>query len=122
MKSTDSILKTIRANRFHEGYDVFDTQLILAINSAIFDLNEVVELPDETFVVSNDTATWGDLLSDELFNRFVTVPQYIDFKVRLYFDPPKNSFAIEAIERQLTRMEHRLSNVNDYIKEAKGNE
>lgn len=110
-----TILSTVKKNLgVGDDYDVFDRDIITAINLALFDLEQLFSFADvSTFTVETGEETWGEYLDVGNFKAFNTIPAYISLKARLMFDPPTNNFAIEAIERQLARMEFRLTVMND---------
>ena len=110
-----TILSTVKKNLgIGDDYDIFDRDIITAINLALFDLEQLFSFADvSTFTVETGEETWGDYLDAANYKAFNTIPAYISLKARLMFDPPTNNFAIEAIERQLARMEFRLTVMDD---------
>ena len=90
-----------------EDYDVFDTDIIIHINSV---LNTVTQLgigPEEGFMIEDSTATWVDFIGND--KRLNTVKSYVYLRVRLLFDPPTTSYLINAINEQCREMEWRLN-------------
>ncbi len=113
MNEEDSILLTIKKmiGGDIESHD-FDTDLIIAINSAISTLYQVgVESIDprtgSEFAITGEEETWNDYLGDYLYLNMVK--GYIYQKVRLVFDPPQNSFLVDAIQDQLKEIEWRIT-------------
>lgn len=108
---SEKILTTIKLNLgLGEDYIVFDREVMNAINMALFDLDQLFDRTlVKDFALETGEETWGQYVSEETFKMFSTIPTYITQKVRLVFDPPSNNFTIEAIERQLARMEFRLT-------------
>ena len=112
MPENASILMTIRKLI---GGDVestdFDTDLIIAINSAISTLYQLgiqtEGMSGKGFVVTGEDETWGDLIKD--YQYIEMVKGYIYQKVRLMFDPPQNSFLVNAIQDQIKETEWRLT-------------
>ncbi len=103
----DSILNTVKiALGVEADYSGFDTNILLDINSAIFSLNQLGVGPVNGFTVKGQGETWEDLLGNT--SLFELVKSYIVAKVRLSFDPPSNSFLVEAIQKQITEYEWRL--------------
>jgi len=103
----ESILVTIRSGLGIEAdFDGFDSEIIMAINNAIFSLNQLGIGPDGGFSITGIDETW-----DQLFD---TVPNleaaksYILLKTRLEFDPPTTSFLVDAIDRQILEAGWRL--------------
>jgi len=102
----ESILVSIRSGLGIEAdFDGFDSEIIMAINNAIFSLSQLGIGPDN-FKITGVDEVWDDL--------FDTVPNleatknYILLKTRLEFDPPTTSFLIDALERQILEVGWRL--------------
>jgi hypothetical protein len=103
----DSILDTVKlALGVEADYNGFDTNILLDINGAIFSLNQLGVSSAGGFVVKGEGETWEDLLGDTA--QFELVKSYILAKVRLSFDPPPNSFLVDAIQKQIAEYEWRL--------------
>lgn len=104
----DSILVSIKKLLGIESeYTHFDQDIIMFINSALLSLNQLGIGPTEGFSITDNTQVWTDLLGTR--KDVDAVKQYIYLKVRLVFDPPTNSFLVEAINRQITELEWRLN-------------
>lgn len=88
-------------------YDVFDPDIIMHINSVFSTLNQLGIGPEEGFMIESDQETWDSFLGVDL--RLNSVKSYVFLKVRLLFDPPANSFAIAAVEKQAQEYEWRLN-------------
>lgn len=109
----DSILNT--AKKVIEGLadldesdDVFDTELIIYINSAFGILRQLGVGPKEGFRIKDSSATWADFnLGDD--NLLESVKEYICFKVKLKFDPPSSSALVEAMKESIKEHEFRFS-------------
>jgi hypothetical protein len=103
----DSILNTIKlALGVEADYNGFDTNILLDINSALSNLNQLGVGPKEGFIIKGESETWFDFLGDSI--QLESVKSYILHKVRLSFDPPSNSFLIDAIQKQIQELEWRL--------------
>lgn len=102
LKSTKKILGLA------ENYDAFDADIITFINTAFGVLHQLGVGPtDEAYFIEEATPQWGDLnLPRDQEN---LVKTYIFLRVRLLFDPPPTSFALSAMQTQLTEYETRLS-------------
>ena len=85
-------------------YTQFDTDIIMFINTAIMALNQIGVC--DNFTISGYDDKWSDFLKPDKFEGAKT---YIYLKVRLIFDPPSTSFVIEAINKELSETEWRLS-------------
>ena len=88
--------------------DSFDVNVIMAINAALtilFDLG-LTEVEDQ--VIIDDETTWDELLGGRTDIEYVKI--YIFKKVKLIFDPPTSSAAIEAMQRSISELEWRICN------------
>lgn len=105
----DSILTSIKQLLgIDEIYTHFDPDIIMGINSVLLSVNQFGIGPDTGFMISDKTAIWSDLLGTR--KDCEAVKTYIYLKVRLMFDPPTSGFVIDAINRQITELEWRLTN------------
>lgn len=112
MSTQTSILKSIKKLLgVPEEYDVFDTDITIHINSAFSTLNQLGVGPSEGFSIEDDTETWGMFLGDN--TQINSVKTYVYIKVRLLFDPPTTSFAIDALKKQAEELEWRLNVQSD---------
>lgn len=104
----DSILTSVKKLLgVGEEYTHFDDDIIMHINSVIFILTQIGIGPDEGFAITSKDQTWDDFLQGRI--NIESVKSYVYLKVRLLFDPPSNSFLVEAIERQISEYEWRLN-------------
>lgn len=102
-----SILKSVKKNLgLPDDYDVYDEDVLMAINTALSTITQLGVGPEIGFEVQDDAATWEQLLGGDF--RLNQVRNYVTMKVRLMFDPPGTSFAISAIEKQLEEMAWRI--------------
>lgn len=85
----------------------FDEEIEVGINSALMTLDQIGIGPPGGLVVTGVTQTWSDLLDD--YKDLEAVKSYIYMKTRLIFDPPTNSFLVNALEEQMKEYEWRLS-------------
>lgn len=88
-------------------YTHFDKDLILHINSVFTILNQLGVGPENGFSITDKKAQWTDFLPDGV--TLELVKSYVGLKVRLLFDPPTSSAAIEAINRQISEFEWRIN-------------
>ena len=104
----DSILTSIKKLLgIEEDYIHFDGDITMAINSALMVLTQLGIGPQTGFVISDKTATWANFLGDR--TDLEAVKSYVHMKAKLMFDPPSNSFLVEAMERHITEFEWRLN-------------
>ena len=105
---TESILDSTKAALgIVPGYNAFDNQIIMYINTAFSTLHQLGVGPDEGFSIEDNTTTWTDYLQGKrLLNMVIT---YVHMNVRLMFDPPANSFATTAMKEQMKELEWRIN-------------
>lgn len=91
------------------GYEAFDQDVLMHINSSFFTLQQLGVGPAEGFVVDDANAIWVDFVGAGVTATALNaVKTYIYLKVRLLFDPPGTPHHIKAIQDQITELEHRL--------------
>lgn len=109
MELTESILTSIKKLLgIDEDYEHFDADIIMHINSVLSILTQIGVGPTDGFSISNKKAKWADFIPDGS-NIFSLVKSYVYLKVKLLFDPPNSSAAIDANNRQISEFEWRLS-------------
>lgn len=86
-------------------YDAFDDQILMCINSAFATLHQLGMGPDEGFIADASTE-WNEYFSTA---RLTFVKSYISMKVRVMFDPPSSSFALDALNKQIAEYEWRIN-------------
>lgn len=89
----------------------FDSDIKIAINSAISNLTQLGVGPVEGFEITGKDETWDQFVTDKRLNSVMT---YIYLKVKLVFDPPATGFVLSAMERQIQELEFRINSVVDY--------
>lgn len=85
----------------------FNTDLIININSVFMSLRQMGVGPPEGFTIKDEGDKWTDFLGDD--KRLEAVKSYIFLKTKMLFDPPLNSFVVDAMERQAKEFEWRLN-------------
>lgn len=109
METTESILTSVKKLLgIDESYTHFDPDLIMHINSVFSILAQIGVGPPNGFSITGESETWSDFIGQNA-NRFSLVKSYMHLKVKLLFDPPLSSAAIESINRQISEFEWRLS-------------
>lgn len=89
----------------------FDQDLILHINSVFATLNQLGIGPEEGFEIADATETWDAFIgTDKNLN---SVKTYVSLRVRLLFDPPTSGYLVDALSKQITEFEWRLSNYRE---------
>ena len=89
-------------------YDVFDSQLIMIINSNIKSLHQINEKLNGVFLITGNDETWTDYLGDKNVSILYDVRMYIYYKSKLAFDPPTTSFLLQSIEALVNEIEWRI--------------
>lgn len=103
-----SILTSVKkAIGIMEEYNEYDAQIIEAINSVFFTLNQLGVGPKEGFAITGIAEQWSDYIPDG--TNLQAVKSYMSLKVRLLFDPPSNSFTLTSMENQAKEYEWRLN-------------
>jgi hypothetical protein len=107
----DSILTSVKKLLgIDESYTAFDPDILMHINTAFGTLNQLGIGPTDGFEIEDDTPTWDDFQTDVRMNGVKT---YVVLRVRLLFDPPTTSYAIEAMKNQVQELEWRLNVVRE---------
>ena len=111
----DSILTSVKkALGIPSYYDHFDRDILLHLNTVMSILNQLGVGPEEGFIVEDDSTTWSDLFDGDIdTNKMMYVKSYVCLRVRLLFDPPTSSGAIDAMERQMRELEWRITVTRD---------
>jgi|SRR6478736_6798785 len=105
---TDSILTSVKeVLGVSDEHSAFDPAIIMHINATFSTLNQLGVGEDAVFFITDLVNVWDEFICPE--NQKQMVKTYMYLAVRLLFDPPVTSFAIEAMERQLKEFEWRLS-------------
>ena len=103
----DSILTSVKKLLgIEEEYIHFGADLIMHINSVFSILTQMGVGSANGFSITGSSEKWEDFIDDP--NSFSLIKSYIHLKVKLLFDPPPNSAAIESINRQISEFEWRL--------------
>lgn len=100
----DSIKKMLGLS---DSYDAFDTDILTNINAALFKL-EQSGIGEEFFYITDSTSIWSDFLGDksDLLGGSMT---FVYLQTRIIFDPPSNSFVLEAMKSQSEELLYRLT-------------
>lgn len=100
-----SILDSIKAQLGYGESTDYDTELIIFINTVFSVLNQLGAGP-AAFSITSSTETWSQFLGERKDLEFIK--SYIFLKVKLMFDPPSNSFLVDAIKNQISELEFRI--------------
>lgn len=107
--NSDSILgvvKKLLGIPYEEN--VFDVDIMLNINAAIFDLKQLGIDTKESIVTSAGT-TFSDLFGDLPQTTVEQIKMYLLYKTKLGFDPPSSSAVMECIKEMIKEAEWRLN-------------
>lgn len=103
----DNILASVKKmNNVLEDDNSFDQDLILYINSALMAVMQEWHGMDHAFKLEDGTETWDEILGED--TDYEGLKELIGLKVRLMFDPPASSMAVEAIKSQIQDLEWRM--------------
>lgn len=84
----------------------FDPDIVMHINTIFFTLNQLGVGPEQPFRIESSFSTWNDF--DDSAD-IEAVKSYVYLKVRLLFDPPSNSSALNAMTEMAKEYEWRLN-------------
>ena len=85
-------------------YKVFDTDVIIHINSAFWRLRQL-GVGVDNFTISGASETWDNYLGEDM-SKMEVVKTFIYLYVRLLFDPPTNNASLfNAYQQQLEKYE-----------------
>jgi hypothetical protein len=104
----DSILDSVKKQcSLLPSYTPFDDVIILHINSVFSTLNQLGIGPDAGFMIEDNSTTWDAFVGTD--NNLNFVKTYVGLKVRLLFDPPASSWAVDAMVKMAAELEWRLN-------------
>lgn len=104
----ESVLESVKKLMgIDESYDVFDQDLIIHINSALFVAAQLGVPLKGSHMIEDSFTNWDDITDD--IEGFSALKSYIYLKTKLLFDPPTVGVLHEAMERQVQEFEWRLS-------------
>ena len=112
---TDNILLTVKQyiGGFGADYTAFDTDLTILINSELSTLFQV-GLGDNPFKIVDGTETWEDLLGCSVTD-IESVKELICIRVKMMFDPPSNSFVLDALKEKAAELTWRINVATDLM-------
>lgn len=90
-----------------EEYEHFDTDIIIGINTAFMILHQLGVGPECAFSIEDKSAVWQDFIGER--KDLESVKTFVALNVRLVFDPPQNSFLVDAIKKQIDELTWRLN-------------
>lgn len=103
----DSILTSVKKLLgITEEYTHFDDDIIMHINAVLFTLFQL-GVGDEPYTIEDDSATWQEFCPD--INKLEAIRPYVYLKVRMAFDPPTATAAMEAAKNLISEYEFRIN-------------
>lgn len=83
----------------------FDVDLLIHINSVLFILTQIGVGPSTGFI-ANENSKWSDFLPEG--TKLELVKSFVYMKVKLLFDPPASSSALDSMTKLLNELEWRI--------------
>lgn len=103
----ESILTSIKKLLgIEEDYVHFDADIIMHINSVLSILTQLGVGQSEGYSIKDANATWDEFITNPA--KLELVKSYVYLKVRLMFDPPSSSSAIESMKQLISELEFRI--------------
>lgn len=107
-RMSDSILATIKKMLgLDDGYTPFDTEILVHINAAFMTLCQMGIGPKEGYNVTDYDQTWSNFLVNQVM--LGAVKTWVYLQVKMMFDPPTNSFVMDAYKTQADQILWRLN-------------
>lgn len=104
----ESILTSIKKMLgLDDDYTPFDVDILIHINSAFMTLCQMGIGPKEGFTVTDKSQVWGDFLTNKV--ALGGVKTWVYLQVKMLFDPPSNSFVMDAYKTQAEQILWRLN-------------
>lgn len=106
MANQSILTSTKKLLGIEEDYTAFDLDITLHINSVFSTLYQLGVGPAGGFSIEDKTEVWEAFIgtTDGIFS----VKTYVVLRVKLLFDPPATSFAIDSFDKQIKELEWRL--------------
>lgn len=95
-----------------ETYTAFDQDILMHINSTFNTLWQFGVGPQAGFAIEDKVPTWEGYLQDDTLSLNM-VRSYMYLSVRLLFDPPQTSYAIQAMESQVEEFGWRIQSTRE---------
>lgn len=105
----ESILNSIKSRLGIKdpSYDVFDEDILSAINSSFATLYQIGVDSAKQVSITSAEETWEDVFFDDI-DLVDLIKDYTFKKVRISFDPPSNSSVLASLEKQSAELEWRI--------------
>ena len=92
----------------------FDLDVLIHINTTIAALYQLGASSDSLFEITDEKGKWSDYITDT--NMLSFVKTYMYAKVKLIFDPPQSSAAVEALNKIASEQEWRITVRSDELR------
>lgn len=109
-----SILNDVKASLgITEDYVAFDEILIPLINTTFVSLWQLGVGKDQTkpFKIEDDSTEWSEFIDD---GELESCKTYMSDQVKMLFDPPTSSIAMDALKDRTNEIEWRMVIANDF--------
>lgn len=121
LMSESILISTKKMLGIEADYTHFDPDIMMTINSVLMVLTQVGVGPVNGFSITGDYETWGDFVQNR--QDLEAVKTYVYLRTRVIFDPPSNSFVMNAMQETIKELEWRLHmNGDDFSIEEEGEE
>lgn len=106
----ESILTSIKnLLGIEEDYEQFDSAIIMHINTVFALLKRMGVGPANGFIIEDAESVWTDFIDYDTDIALEDVKTYIYLKVKMIFDPPSGSAAMEAMKETIKELEWTLN-------------
>lgn len=106
---TSILVSTKKILGLDADYEAFDLDVITHINTVFATLNQLGVGPDAGFAIEDSSAQWGDFVITDNIPMQNAIKTFMYLSVRMIFDPPATSFALEALQHQIDQLAFRIS-------------
>lgn len=106
----DSTKKMLGIDPDHTtGYNAFDMDIMISINSALNVLTQVGVGDPNGFQITGYEEEWSDFIPSTYTDRLGIIKNFVHLKVKQLFDPPLQTNVMSAMENQLQELLWRIS-------------
>lgn len=107
----DGILASVKDYLgIHGDNNAFDSEILQAINSVWFVLYQLGVTINDEIATIDENSEWNEFIVPE---RIGITRQYVSMRVRMQFDPPTNTYVMEALRSQIDELEWRVTVESD---------
>lgn len=113
----DSILEYVKRHMpVTAGNTDFDAEIIDHINAVFDDLLQLGVGPAEGYSIDGASQTWSDYFRSS--RRYASAQEVVWMRVKLVFDPPASSTALQALQSACAERMTRLRDQVDHYEEV----